>query len=259
MTTQLALSFTSGIMISSLAAYLGTLMLSKRMSVVAGPIAHLAFPGVALAIVYGFNLAWGVFPFVLIGALLIWILERKTKLPMENLSAVIFAVGVGSSLLFLPIGEAEEALVGNIMHITPTETAMIIILSLITFFLINKIYNTIMLINIHGDLVKVDKKNISIYNLSYLLAIAIVVALGVYLVGGLITVALIAIPAGTSRNISKSLCRYKFAAIFFGILGTIAGIILSLVLHLPTGPMIIISGAFLFLISLIFQQRQNLG
>jgi ABC-type Mn2+/Zn2+ transport system permease subunit len=109
-----------------------------------------------------------------------------------------------------------------------------------------------MLINIHEDLVKVEKKNIAFYNLGYLLAIAIVVALGVYLVGGLITAALIAVPAGASRNVSKSLPQYKFWAVLFGVLGTIAGIILSLVLHLPTGPMIIVSDALIFLISLFW-------
>ena len=88
MNTQLILSLISGFFISSIAAYLGTLMLSKKMSVVAGPLAHLAFPGVALAIIYHFSFAFGVFPFVIFGAILIWLLEKKTKLPMENLTAV---------------------------------------------------------------------------------------------------------------------------------------------------------------------------
>ncbi|MEN8253356.1 MAG: metal ABC transporter permease [Patescibacteria group bacterium] len=254
MTLQLILSLTSGIIISGIAAYLGTLMLSKRMSVVAGPLAHLAFPGVAIAILCGFDLALGVFPFVLLGAIFIWLLERKTKLPMENLSAVIFATGVGSSLLFLPIAEAEEALVGNIMQISSIETIMITILGIIVFFSTQKIYKNIILINIHEDLVKVDKKNIDLYNLVYLLAVAVVVALGVYLVGGLITAALIAIPAGASRNISSSLFQYKLWAVIFGILGTVMGIIFSLIFNLSAGPLIIVSGAIIFLLSLFFQK-----
>lgn len=250
MTTQIILSLISGITISGVAAYLGTLMLSKRMSVVAGPLAHLAFPGVAVAIMCGFNIGLGVFPFVLIGAVLIWYVGQKTKLPMENLSAVIFAVGVGTSLLFLPINEAEEVLVGNIMQITGIEMIIITILSVATFFFTQKIYNDMMLINIHEDLVKVNKKSVSLYNLGYLLAIATIVALGVYLVGGLITATLIAIPAGAARNVSKSLPQYKFWAIAFGITGTVVGILLSQVFHLLTGPMIIVSDAFIFVVSL---------
>ena len=102
MSSQLILTLISGIFISGIAGYLGTLMLSKKMSAVAGPLAHLAFPGVALALIFGFNISLGVFPFVIIGAILIWLLEERTKLPMENLAAIIFASGVGTALLFLP-------------------------------------------------------------------------------------------------------------------------------------------------------------
>ncbi|NMD00464.1 MAG: metal ABC transporter permease, partial [Bacteroidales bacterium] len=210
---------------------------------------------VAIAILCGFDIGIGVFPFVVIGAILIWYIGQKTKLPMENLSAVIFAVGVGTSLLFLPINEAEEALVGKITSITIPETLLIIVLGLATFIFTSWIYNNMMLINIHEDLLKAKKKNVALYNLGYLLAIAVTVALGVYLVGGLITATLIAIPAGASRNISKSLPQYKLWAIVFGILGTVVGILLSQLFHYPTGPMIIVSGATIFIISLFFPRN----
>ena len=65
MTEQFTFSLISGIFIAGCAAYLGTLMLSRKMVVVAGPLGHLALPGAALALIYGFNLSLGAFPFVL--------------------------------------------------------------------------------------------------------------------------------------------------------------------------------------------------
>lgn len=250
MNTQLILSLISGFFISSIAAYLGTLMLSKKMSIVAGPLAHLAFPGVALAIIYHFSFAFGVFPFVIFGAILIWLLEKKTKLPMENLTAVIFAFGVGTSLLFLPIDQAEEALVGSIMKISAWETVMVVVLSILVYLSVRHIYKKMIQININEEIAIAKKINVSQYNLVYLLSIAVVVALGVYLVGGLITVALIAIPAGAARNISRSVPEYKFWAVLFGSLGTISGILFSLIWNLPTGPLIVVVEAIIFSLSL---------
>lgn len=252
---QLILTLISGIFISGVAGYLGTLMLSKKMSVAAGPLAHLAFPGVALALIFGFNISLGVFPFVIIGAILIWLLEKRTKLPMENLAAIVFASGVGTALLFLPIGEAEEALVGNITKITLGETMAVVILSLLVFYAIKRLYQKMMLLNVNEDLAAIEGVNIPLYNLLYLLSIAIVVALGVYLVGGLITAALIAIPAASAKNISKELRSYKTWAIVLGIISAIAGIFIARFAHLPTGPMVIVSSAALFLISVIFRKR----
>lgn len=255
MSYQFILALVSGIFISGVAGYLGTLMLSKKMSVVAGPLAHLAFPGVALALIFGFNISLGVFPFVIIGAILIWLLEKRTKLPMENLAAIVFAVGVGSALLFLPIGKAEEALVGSITTITLGETIMVVILSLSVFYLVRQLYQKMMLMNVHEDLATIEGVNIQLYNLLYLLSIAIVVALGVYLVGGLITAALIAIPAASAKNISKGLRSYKTWAIALGIVSAIVGIFIARFIHIPTGPMVIVSSTILFLISVIFRKQ----
>lgn len=252
---QLIFTLISGIFISGVAGYLGTLMLSRKMSVVAGPLAHLAFPGVALALIFGFNISLGVFPFVIIGAILIWLLEQRTKLPMENLAAIIFASGVGTALLFLPIGKAEEALVGSITKITRWETIVVVILSLFVFYAVKQLYQKMMLMNVHEDLATIEGVNIQFYNLLYLLSIAIVVALGVYLVGGLITAALIAIPAASAKNISKSLRSYKILAISFGIISAITGIFITHFVQLPTGPMVIVSSVILFLISVIFRKK----
>ena len=256
MANQLILTLISGTFISGVSGYLGTLMLSKKMSVVAGPLAHLAFPGVALALIFGFNISLGVFPFVIVGAILIWLLEKKTKLPMENLAAIIFASGVGTALLFLPIDKAEEALIGSITKITLNETVIVVILSLIVFYVLKHLYQKMMLINVHEDLATIEGVNIQLYNLLYLLSIAVIVALGVYLVGALITVALIAIPAASAKNISKNLHSYKIWAVAFAIVSAFMGIFIARFGHLPTGPMIIITNVILFLISIIFQKKR---
>ena len=252
---QIILSLISGILIGSVSGFLGNLMLSKKMSVVAGPLAHLAFPGVAIAILLGINLGWGVFPLIIIGALIIWVLDQRTNLPMENLAAIVFAAGLGISLLFLPIDKAEEALVGKIMQISFRETLLIGFISTILFFLINYFYDNLMLINIDKDLALTSGINVSKLNLIYLLSIAIAVSLGVYLVGGLITAALIALPAAISKNIASNLKEYKIISIFTGGLASGLGIILSFLYHLPAGPLVILVNVIFFLISLIFIKK----
>jgi ABC-type Mn2+/Zn2+ transport system permease subunit len=124
----------------------------------------------------------------------------------------------------------------------------------LVFFVVEIIYSKMTLINISEDLAKSQKINVGKYNLVYLLLIALIVALGVKVVGGLLTAAIVAIPAVTSRNLAKSLVQYKFLALSFGILSSAVGIFLSQLTSLPAGPLIIVSSAFLFLIS-IFLKR----
>ena len=251
---QFLLSLITGIFIGGTAGYLGTLMLSKKMALVAGPLGHLTLPGIALALIYGFDVSLGAFPFVILGIILIWLFEMRTKLPMEALTAVVFASGVAIAFLFLPIEQAETALVGDITKVSLNELIITAILCLLIFFVVKKIYSQIILINISEDIAKAEKINVKKYNFLYLGAIAIIVALGVKMVGGLLTAALVAIPAVTSRNLSKNLFQFSFFGLLFGAISSFLGILLFKIIGFPAGPSIIIIATFFFLISLIFKK-----
>lgn len=248
-TSQLILSLVSGVFIAGSAAYLGTLMLSRKMAVVAGPLGHLALPGAALALVYGFSISLGAFPFVVIGILAIWLLEMRTRLQMEALTAIVFATGVGIAFLFLPIDKAEAALIGDISRVGLYETGAAVILGTTVFLVVNRSYSKIMLLNIHEDVAKTEGVNVQMYNLIYLASIAIIVALGVDLVGGLMTAALVAIPAAAGRNVSRRLSEFTLASAAFGVISAIVGIIASTLSGLPAGPLVIITSAIIFLVT----------
>lgn len=247
--SQFILSLIGGIFVGAAAGYLGTLMLQKRMALVAGPLGHLTLPGIALALLYGFDVSLGAFPFVILGIILIWLFEMRTKLPMEALTAVVFASGVALAFLFLPIEQAETALVGDISQVGLWEVIITVVLCLLIFSVLKRIFSRMLLINISEDLAKVEGVNLKKCNLIYLGCIAVIVALGAKLVGGLLTAALVAIPACAARNFSKNMRRYSLLAPFFGALSAVLGIFLFKIFGLPAGPMVILTATLIFLIS----------
>jgi len=251
---QFFLSLITGIFIGGTAGYLGTLMLSKKMALVAGPLGHLALPGIALALIYGFDVSLGAFPFVILGIILIWLFEIRTKLPMEALTAIVFASGVAVAFLLLPSAEAKTALIGDITKVGLGETIITAILSLFVFLIVKKIYSQMILINISEDLAKAEGISVKKYNFLYLFCIAIVVALGVKIVGGLLTAALVAIPACTTRNVSKNLCQYSFGGLIVGAISCVFGFLLFKLTGLSAGPLIILVSTFFFLISSVFKK-----
>ena len=253
MSSNLLLNLTVGALVGGVAAYLGTLMLSRRMALVAGPLGHLTLPGIALALVYGFDISLGAFPFVILGIVLIWLFEIKTKLPMEALTAVIFASGVAIAFLFLPIGQAEAALVGDISTVSLLDSAISVVLLTLVFLTIMKIHPQMTLINVSEDLAKSQGIKVKNYNFLYLLLIAIIVALGVKVVGSLLTAALVAIPASSTRNMSRNMLQYVFGATIVGIVSSFSGILLSEFTDFPAGPLIILVNAFVFLTSTILK------
>jgi ABC-type Mn2+/Zn2+ transport system permease subunit len=251
---QFFLSLITGIFIGGAAGYLGTLMLSRKMALVVCPLGHLALPGIALALIYGFDVSLGAFPFVVLGIIFIWLFEIRTKLPMEALTAIVFASGVAIAFLFLPLEQAETALVGDITKVGLRDTLLVIFLCFFLFLIIKKIYSKIILINISEDLAMSEGIEVKKYNLLYLFAIAIIVALGIKVVGGLLTAALIAIPVCAARNLSKNLFQFSFFGLLLGATSSFLGIFLFRIIGFPAGPLIIIVATLFFLISLIFKK-----
>ncbi len=255
MNNQFILSLITAVFIGGVAGYLGSLMLTKKMALVGGPLGHLALPGVALALVYHFNIFLGALLSIAIGAVIIWLLGIKTKLSLEALTGVVFAAGVALGFLILPLSRAKEALIGDITQINLIDFILAIILGIIVFLIIKKIYLKMILSGISEDLAKAEGVNVKKYNLIYLISIALIVALEVKIVGILFTVALLVVPASASRNFGKTLHQYSWGALIVGIISAVLGIFAFKLIKLPAGPLIILAGTFIFLISLIFSKK----
>ena len=252
--SSFALSLISGAFIGAAGGYLGSLMLTRRMALVAGPLGHLTLPGIALALVWGFDVSLGAFPFVLIGVFVIWLLEMRTKLPMEALTALVFATGVAVAFLFLPIDEAETALVGDISTVAAIDTVLTVTASIVIIVAVKLAYPKLVLGNISEELAAAEGIDLKRYNLLYLLLIAVIVALGVKMVGGLLTAALVAIPPAAARNVSRSLRQYASGAAAIGTLAAVVGILLFELTGFPAGPLIILVGAATFVLTLPFSR-----
>ncbi|HAR94501.1 MAG TPA: ABC transporter [Deltaproteobacteria bacterium] len=254
MNWQLFFSLLTGISIGCASAYLGAVMLTRRMALVAGPLGHLTLPGVALGILYGFNVSLAAFPFVILGIVVIWWLEAKSRLPMEALTAIVFASGVAMTFMFLPVQQAEVALIGDISHVSLRETIASVALSVALLLIIRHIFRPLVLATVAEDLARVEGINVRKYNLIYLVLIAVIVALGVKMVGGLLTAALVAIPAAAARNASHGLGQYAGTALGIGGASSVLGIIISKVFPFPAGPLIILVSTIIFLVTLFWRK-----
>jgi ABC-type Mn2+/Zn2+ transport system permease subunit len=246
------LSLIAGVSIGASAGYLGSLMLSRRMALVAGPLGHLTLPGIALALLWGFDVSLGAFPFVILGVVLIWLLEMRTKLPMEALTALVFASGVAIAFLFLPIDQAEAALIGDISRAGLADTVFTVAASAAIVVAVKLSYSKLVLGNISEELAAAEQIDVRRYNLLYLLLIAVIVALGVKMVGGLLTAALVAIPPAAARNAGKNLRQYTLGSTAIGAVSAAIGIVLFQLTGFPAGPLIVLVSAAFFVVTLPF-------
>lgn len=249
------LSLMTAIFIGGVSGYVGSLMVTKRMALAGDVLSHVALPGIGLAVIYGFNVSLGALASLIFGVFLIWTLGLRTGLPSETLIGVIFVISLAVGFLITPETEILEALFGDISKVYVSDAVAAIVVSVLIFLLVRKIYPKMMLAYVSEDLALVNNVKIQKYNLIYFLAIAAVIAFGIKVAGSLLMSALIIIPAAASRNISRSMLQYSYAAMFLGAASAAAGVLLAGIISWPVGPVVILVNAVIFSFSLFFRRQ----
>ncbi len=232
------------------AGYLGSIMISKRMALVGDALSHVALPGLALGILFGFSPFLGAFALLAVTAVATWYLQKSTELPVESIVGVLFVLALAIGILITPQVELYEALFGNISSVTLTDAAEAAVISVVVVLLLRAIYPKLALTMISRELAVSSRVNVDGINLIYLLLVSTVVAVGIKEVGTLLVGAVVIVPAAAARSVSSSLARYSVLSGAFGVGSAVAGVLLSSYLALPAGPIVVLAGAVLFVVGL---------
>lgn len=254
MTESLVLQLLVGTLVGIGAGYVGSFMVLRRMSLVGDALSHVALPGIAAALLFNINPFLGAFAALIIAILIISALERRTELPSETLVGILFTLSLALGLLLTPEPELLEALFGDITKVGVFDLILTICIVVATVIIIKKISKDLMLGIISKELAQAMKIKINKINLIFMLLVALVVALGLKVVGTLLMGSLVIIPAAAAKNISVNSSQYRFWSILFGAVSAIAGLLLASHFHISSGPTIVLTTGLIFLITLVFKK-----
>ncbi len=235
-----------GAFVGFAAGYLGSIMVSRRMALVGDALSHVALPGLALGLLLGFNPFIGAFAFLAVTALVTWYVQKSTELPVESIIGVLFVLALAVGVLLTPQPDLLEALFGDVSTVTLTDAVAAAIVSVAVVLLLRAIYSKLVLSMISRELAVSSRVDVDRVNLLYLLLVSTVVAVGIKEVGTLLVGAVVIVPAAAARNLTKSLSGFSMLSGTFGVVSAVAGVILSGYLSLPAGPVVVLSGATLF-------------
>ncbi len=251
MADTLVLGLITAIAVGLAAGYLGSLMVLKKMALVGDALSHVALPGLGIGILYGFNPYLGGFVFLFIAAALIWRVERVTKLSVETIVGALFTLSLAAGILITPEFELLEALFGDISNITLEGTVIAVFASATAAVVTKIIYKNMILGMISEELATSAGVKVATTNLLYLFLVSLTVAAGLQVVGTLLVGFLVVVPAASAKNLSPNLFRYGILSSAFGAVSAISGILLSDYFDLQPGPLIVISGVVIFIVTII--------
>ena len=246
-TITLTLGLIVGVFVGSTAGYLGSIMVSRHMALVGDALSHVALPGLALGILFNFNPFIGAFAFLAATVIVTWYLQKSTTLSVEAIIGVIFVLALSIGILITPKVDLLEALFGDVSKITLMDTVITILVSLFVIFVIKKIYEKLIISMISKELAVANRIKVERINLIYLLLVATIVAVGIKEVGTL------ASRSGSDSSCSRSkeyqlhpLWLFPYERYIRPYERAASGVILSIYVNVPAGPLVVIVGTVIF-------------
>ena len=241
------------------AGYLGSILVLEKMALVGDALSHVALPGLAIGILFNFDPYIGAFAFLFASAVIIWHVQRVTRISFEALVGTAFTLALAIGILIFPDLELlEEALFGNIALITPIDAVAAAVISVATILLTRAIYKKLVLAMISEDLAVSKGINVAKTNLLYLFLVSLVVAIGIKITGTLLVGFLVIVPAIAAKNLSSDMSRYSLLSAVFGAIGAFSGILLANYFSLSPGPMVVFSGIAIFAVTIVVNWRMKI-
>ncbi len=252
---QFLVSIIVGIAVGAASGFLGSFMILKRMALVGDALTHVALPGIGLALILGFNPFIGAFVLLFLAMILIWKLEQRTDLPIETIVGIFFAASLAIGILLIPQLELYEALFGDISKVQILDGIFALIAAIAVFAIMIKISDKMLMGILSEDLAASSGINVRKFNFIFLLLVAVVVALGVKVIGSLLMGGLVVIPAAAAKNVSRSFRQFGFWSSIFGLLSAGGGIYFAKVFSISPGPAVVLASVAIFLVSLAAKRR----
>ncbi len=249
--TGLALS----IGMAAAAGLVGCFAVMRRMTLASDAMSHVALPGIGLALVFHFNPVLGGLAALFLGTLLVWGLERQTRISTETVIGVVFSLALAAGSMLATGDELVDALLGAPGTLGRWELALGLAgaAGVVAFVLTQRSRLVITLVS--ADIARTSGIRVARLDLMYLLAFALTVALGLRYLGVLLMGSLVIIPAATAKLLARSLDGMFGIAVAVAVASTIAGELLASYLHRATGPVIISIAAGIFLVALFVRRR----
>ena len=245
-------AFLAAILSSVACGIIGAYVVVRRLGFISGGIAHAAFGGIGLSYYLGLNPLAGIIPFSLVAAVGIGLLARKAKIAEDTAIGAFWAAGmsIGVILIGLTPGYAPNLfsyLFGNILTVPGSDLMLITGLDLLIITVVWLFDKEFLAISFDEEYARISGLKTLALDLLMLCLIALTVVIMVRVVGIVMVIALLTIPAAVARSFSRNLYGMMALGTLFSILFSLAGLWLSWVFDLASGATIILVASLVFL------------
>lgn len=257
-----------GICISPALGVVGTMVVTRRISSLAGASTHAALGGFGLALFLQrvCMLEWftptlgavigAVGAAVAVGLVSIFAKERE-----DTVIGAVWAVGMSIGLLFLDrtpgYVDWQGYLFGSILLLNANDLTMTLILDAVILIPAAIFFPALLAMSFDDTFARLRGIKVTVMYLGLLILTALTIVLLINLVGIMLVIALLTLPAAAAGCFTAHLRTTMMLSTVFNALFISCGLLLSSILALPSGPTIVVLAGIVYISSIIWKKYHS--
>lgn len=252
-------AFIVGVLIALCSSLLGVTLVLKRFSYIGDGLSHVAFGAMAVATLFNLvNDTLIILPITVITAILLLKTGQNTSIKGDAAIAMLSVGALAVGYMIMNVfntsgnvsGDVCVTLFGStsILTLSKLEVYICIVFSVIVILFFVMYYNRIFAVTFDENFSKATGIKTDHYNLLIAIIIAIIIVLGMNLVGSLLISALIIFPALSAMRLIKNFKGVVVASAIISVSCAVVGMLISILFSTPVGATIVMADMAVFLV-----------
>jgi len=246
----------AGILASVGCGIVGTYVVVKRIGFLAGGIAHAVLGGMGAAYYFGKNPVSGALAAAVVAALVIGWIHLRWRQHEDTLIGALWSIGMAVGVIFISrtpgyTADLMSYLFGNILMVPRGDLLFMAAMDAVIILIVILFYKQFLAISFNEEYARLRGVPVDFVYLLLLCTVAVTVVLLIQVVGLILVIALLVMPAAIASQFVGSLGRIMVLATVLGIFFTSGGLALSYGPDLPAGATIILLAGGVYLLATV--------
>jgi zinc/manganese transport system permease protein len=221
-------AFLAGAITAVVAGFVGPFVTLRNMSFAVHGLAEVAFAGAAGAVMIGSSPSVGVLAASFSAAFAMGVLGVRARERDVAIGSVL-AFGIGLGVLFLSLStryatEAFGILFGSILAVSAQDVVRSAIVGIVALLALGAVYRPLRFASVDPEVAEARGVPVRLLSTVFLLILALAVTEAVQIVGALLVLTLLVVPAGAAQRFSVNPTRIVAYSILIALVATLGGL-----------------------------------
>lgn len=245
----------AGILVGILCSVLSVFVVLRKMAFIGQGIAHVAFGGIAFALLLNLDLFITTNIFCILVAVLIGVISRQGKLSEDSSIGIFLTTSMALGIIFLRLRQEYSRevfgyLFGNILAVSHVDVMRIAILLLVVLAFIIYFFKKLEFFTFDEEMAQVSGVPVKFLYYALLTLLSMVIVVSVQVVGVILVTALLVIPATVALLVGRRFMTVMIISVAVGVFSSLSGLMASYYTRMPSGAVIVIVLFVLFLLAM---------